>query len=243
MKKLILYSLAMLVLAACNGIGNIDETQREWSVDDNKMTWGLNEYTISGSLPNLFDEKGRMISEVPSSPTAWVTFLNNPEGYNEFATVYQEFLGKSPMGAAAMIPMAMELYGRNRPTGEKCFQLLCGTPANANTIIRILDTKFPRLGEIASTDSYLQRYLPAALLKGARAENAYTPDEPYTVQMLPSANAPTGLFTHLYIFAEGWDTYLRAVEIKQNGDHYIVSQCPACYSQCKYIQGDWSGLK
>lgn len=230
-------------MAGCAGLTGVDEAQREWSVNDNSMTWGINEYKIWGSLPNLFNDKGEMIANVPSQPTAWVSFLQNPEGYNEFSTVYNEFLGKTPIGAAAMIPMAMEIYGRNRATGEKCFQLLCGSVANANSIIRILDTKMPRIGESSSTDTYLQRYLPAALLKGARAENAYSPDEPYTVQMLPSANAPSGDFMHLYIYAEGWDTYLRAVEIKKIGDRYTISQCPACYSQCKIIKGEWGGLK
>ena len=243
MKKLAICVLAAALAAACSGLTGIDETQRDWSVDNNKMTWGLNEYTINGSLPKLFDDNGKMVSPVPSSPTGWVTFLSNPEGYNEFSTVYTELLGKSPMGAAAMIPMAMELYGRNRATGERCFLLLCGSQANANTIIRILDSKMPRAGQLSSTDTYLQRYLPAALLKGARAENAYTPDEPYTVQMLPGASAPTDLLTPLYIYSEGWDTYLRAVEIKKDGNYYRVSACAACYSQCKIIQGEWGGLK
>ncbi len=243
MKRILLFALALAIAAGCDGLGAIDETTREWSVNDNSMTWGVHEYTIKGSLPALFNDKGEMIADVPSQPTAWVTFTHNPEGYKEFSTVYNEFLGKSPIGAAAMVPMAMEIYGRNRATGEKCFQLLCGSQASANTIIRILDTKMPRPGDNPAADTYLQRYLPAALLKGASAENAYTPDEPYTVQMLPSAIAPSGAFFNLYIYCEGWDTYLRTVELKKNGNLYNIAQCPACYSQCKIIKGEWGGLR
>lgn len=89
----------------------------------------------------------------------------------------------------------------------------------------------------------MQRYLPAALLKGAVPENAYTPIEPYTVELWRSNNRPQGDYCYLSIYGAGWDTSLRGVELKQNGSHYIVNNCPACYSQCKTIKGEWSGIK
>ena len=48
------------------------------------------------------------------------------------------------MGAAAMIPMAMELYGRNKATGERCLKLLCGSIANADAVTRELYSKMYR---------------------------------------------------------------------------------------------------
>lgn len=243
MKRFLLFALALVLAAGCDGLGEIDETNRDWNVDDNEMTWGIHEYTTRGSLPNLFNDKGEMVEEVPKNPTAWVTFTHNPEGYNEFSTVYNEFLGKTPTGAAAMIPMAMELYGRHAATGEKCFRLLFGSQANANNIIRVLETKMHSSTAEQANDPYVQRYLPAALLKGARAENSYTPDEPYTVQMLPSAIAPSGDYLNLYIFAEGWDINLRGVEVKKVEGHYVISTAPACYSQCREIKGEWAGLR
>ena len=145
MRRFVLFALACIAAAACSDFTGVDETQREWTVDDNTMTWGLHEYTIRGSIPALeYNKDGVLLSPVPKAPTGWVTFTSNPEGYNEFSTVYREFLGKSIMGAAAMIPMAMELYGRNRATGEKCLRLLFGTASNAEAIIRELDSKLYR---------------------------------------------------------------------------------------------------
>ena len=142
-----------------------------------------------------------------------------------------------------MIPMAMELYGRNRATGEKCLRLLFGTASNAEAIIRELDSKLYRSAYSPQEDLYVQRYLPAALLKGGRAESAYSPDIPYTVQMLPSVTRNQGDFLYLNIYSEAWDTNLRGVELKKNGEYYIVSNCPSCYSQCKVMKGEWAGLK
>ena len=244
MRRFVLFALACIAAAACSDFTGVDETQREWTVDDNTMTWGLHEYTIRGSIPALeYNKDGVLLSPVPKAPTGWVTFTSNPEGYNEFSTVYREFLGKSIMGAAAMIPMAMELYGRNRATGEKCLKLLCGTSSNAEPIIRELDSKMYRSSYSPQEDLYVQRYLPAALLKGGRAESAYSPDIPYTVQMLPSVTRNQGDFLYLNIYSEAWDTNLRGVELKKNGEYYIVSNCPSCYSQCKVMKGEWAGLK
>lgn len=243
MRNFLLFAFAFIMAAGCTDMMGVDETQREWKVEDNSMTWGLHEYTISGSIPALeYDKDGVLLSPLPKAPTAWVTFTFNPEGYNEFSTVYKEFLGKSKAGAAAMIPMAMELYGRNRSTGEKCLKLLFGTASNAEPIIRELDSKMYRSSYSPANDQYVQRYLPAALLKGARAENAYSPYEPYTVQMLASATRDQQGYEFLNIFSEAWDTNLRGVELKKSGDYYIVTNCPSCYSQCKVIIGEWAGL-
>ena len=101
----------------------------------------------------------------------------------------------------------------------------------------------------ALNDPYLQRYMAAALLKGAMASNAYTPEEPYTVEMCASVNMPQnssyGQVNYVYILAKGWDTEQRQVEILQpNGsDLYKVFNCPSCYTQCKNIVGTWGGLK
>ena len=244
MKRIVICALAILMAVSCKGLLGVDETQRDWTVDGNTMTWGEHRYTISGELAALkYDKDGVLLSPLPTSPTAWVTFTSNPEGYNEFSTVYMQFLGNTPAGAAAMIPMAMEIYGRNRATGERCLNLLCGTQSNAESIIRELYSKMFRSSYSPAEDYYVQRYLPAALLKGARAENAYTPDEPYTVQMMPSATRSQGDYYYLNIYAEGWDTVQRGVELKAVGERFIVSNCPSCYSQCKVIKGEWSGIR
>ena len=244
MRNIAICALAILMAVGCKGLTGVDETKREWKIDGGTMTWGEHEYTVRGSIPALeYDKDGVLLSPSPKEPTAWVSFTANPEGYNEFSTVYTQFLGKSPMGAAAMIPMAMELYGRNKATGERCLKLLCGSIANADAVTRELYSKMYRSSYSPAEDQYVQRYLPAALLKGARFDNSYTPDEPYTVQMMPSVTRNTGEYFYLNIYAEGWDTTQRGVELKEKGDLFIVSNCPACYSQCKVIKGEWSGLK
>ena len=93
--------------------------------------------------------------------------------------------------------------------------------------------------------------MAAALLKGADCTNAYTPQEPYTVEMCSSPNGVQesqmsgGTVYYTYILAKGWDTEQRAVDIflPYNGSTYKVFNCPSTYTQCKNIRGTWGGLK
>lgn len=176
-----------------------------------------------------------------------VIFTNIPSDYEEFETVYKNLLGKSVPGTAAMIPMAMELYARNTEVGKRCIELLCGKH-NTSTMIRSLQDKL-RATSANSDDPYIQRYLPAALLKGANAKNGYTPDYPYTVETKASVNKPQevtdGLDTFLYIMSDGWDTNQRQVEIflEDGAELYTVYNCPSVYTQCKNIKGIFAGLK
>lgn len=205
----------------------VNETRQEAKVSGNTLTYGTHTYTV--------DASGN------------VSFSNIPSGYAEFEAVYSALLGKSVEGTAAMIPMAMEIYARNNATGERCIQLLC-TPENATTMIRSLQSKF-QATSANDNDPYIQRYLPAALLKGATAANAYTPASPYTVEITPSVNKPQtvtgGTDTFLYIISKGWDTEQRQVEIylKNGSSLYTVYNCPSVYSQCQTIVGTWAGLK
>lgn len=222
----------------------INETPHEAVVDGNTLTYGNHTYTVNGEI-NL-DETNFQ------SPTAYVTFTNIPSGYTEFEAVYNNLLGKSIQGTAAMIPMAMEIYARDAALGERCFNLICKGSATVSELVRVLKSKF-NYTEYNPNDPYVQRYLPAATLKDAAYNNAYTPSEPYTVQMCRSANAPAaytfdgyGMVYYIYILAPGgWDSFQRAVDIfKADGsEYYKVFQCPAVYAQPKIISGTWPGLK
>ena len=214
-------------------------------VDGQTLTYGSHQYTVSGEINPNDGVKGTR-----NKPTASVTFTNVPADYAEFEAVYNGLLGKSVQGAAAMIPMAIELYARQAETGERSLKLLCNSAATVSSIVRILKTKLvaPEYGP--EDDSYLQRYMAAALLKGASSDNAYLPSEPYTVEMCPSVNKPQavtgGTDTFLYILAPGgWDTMQRSVEVFRatGSDLYKVYNCPSCYTQCKTIVGTWQGLK
>ena len=220
-----------------------EETLQDAVVNGNTLTYGSHKYTVVSDI----DPATREFKQ----PTASVTFTNVPSGYKEFEAVYNGLLGKSIAGTAAMIPMAIELYARDAAVGERCFNLLCNSDATVAGIIRILKTKLVPSEYAPENDSYIQRYMAAALLKGAVNTNAYTPVEPYTVEMTMSPNgvqdAPMtgGEVTYIYILAQGWDTNQRAVDIFQpyDSEYYKVFNCPSCYTQCKTIRGTWPGLK
>ena len=221
----------------------VSETKADAQVAGNTLTYGTHTYTVNGDINyNTTDHR---------TPTATVTFTNIPSGYAEFEAVYNGLLGKSIQGTAAMIPMAIELYARDANTGKKCFDLLCNSSSTVDGIIRILKTKLVPSEFSPENDPYLQRYMAAALLKGADCTNAYTPQEPYTVEMCSSPNGVQesqlagGTVYYTYILAKGWDTEQRAVDVflPYNGSTYKVFNCPSTYTQCKNIRGTWGGLK
>ena len=212
-------------------------------VNGNTLTYGDHTYTIVSDIDVNTKEYKK--------PTASVTFTNIPSGYAEFEAVYNGLLGKSVAGTAAMIPMAIELYARDAEVGERCLDLLCNSDATVSNITRILKTKLVPSQYAQENDSYLQRYMAAALLKGAVNTNAYTPDKPYTVEMTMSPNgvreAPLmgGDVTYIYILAQGWDTFQRGVDVflPYDTEYYKVAGCSSCYTQCKNIRGTWPGLE
>lgn len=245
-------SVSMVAFVSCNklNLGSkdewaylVNETSHDVQLNGNTLTYGTHVYTVNGEIDHE--------STVHNTPTAYVTFTNVPSGYTEFEAVYKNLLGKSQQGVAAMIPMAFEIYARNNATGEKCLNLLCNGSATVSEIVRILKTKLVPSEYSPENDQYIQRYMPAALLKGANRMNAYQPDEPFTVEMCSSVNAPQesqfsgGWVYSLYIIAQGWDTQQRAVQVLQpyGSEYYKVFSCPATYSQCQTIIGTWQGLK
>lgn len=204
------------------------------------LTWsyGDHTYTMKGNLT---------ADKYKKDGYGEVTFTNIPSDYDEFEALYSEFLGRTPHGTAAMIPMAMEMYARDRETGKRCIELLC-YPSNVNSVISRLKDKFGA----APNDSYGQRYLPAAVLKGATASNGYRPQHPYTVEMDASVNkhqelqiVGSGTVMYIYIIGGGWDTHQRQVEIIREPGHeqYQVFNCPSLYVGCRQIQGTWEGLE
>lgn len=201
-------------------------------------SYGAHTYTMKGNLTadkyskNAFGE---------------VSFTNIPSDYDEFESLYYDFLGRTPHGVAAMMPMAMEMYARDREVGKKCIELIC-YKSNVNSVIPRLKDKFGA----DPNDDYGQRYLPAAVLKGATAQNGYTPQHPYTVEMYASVNkhqelqiVGSGTVMYIYIIGGGWDTQQRQVEIilEPGQEQYQVFNCPSLYTQCKQIRGTWGGLE
>ena len=95
----------------------LNETQHDAVVNGNTLTYGDHTYTVSGEI--TYDQT------YYDTPTAFVTFTNIPSGVTEFKAVYDNLLGLSPQGAAAMVPMAIEIYARDANVGEQCFNVLC----------------------------------------------------------------------------------------------------------------------
>ena len=226
----------------------VNEKEHETIIEGNTLTYGSHSYSVEGDL-DATGMTGRY-----DTPTASVSFTNIPSGYNEFKAVYNGLLGNSIQGTAAMIPMAIEIYARNSYTGERCLKLLCHDESTVKEILSVLKERFKINEYGGENDPYIQRYLPAALLKGATPKNAYRPSEPYMVEMCPSVNKPqsisSGIDNFVYILCKGWDTggynyAQRQVEIIQpkGGGLYKVFSCPSTYVQCKEIVGTWKGLK
>lgn len=205
-----------------------------------ESTWKYGEHT--------YKQKGTLTTaKYNRQATGTVTFTNVPKDYKEFEALYTQFLGKTPHGTAAMMVMAMEIYGRNQQEGERCIRLI-NYPSNVSSVLPRLKDKFCA----KPGDSYGQRYLPAAVLKGATPANAYQPTSPYTVEMKASVNkhqelqfAGQGTVMYLYVMGKGWDTEQRSVEIIRQPDSQLhqVFNCPALYTGCKQIRGTWKGLK
>lgn len=223
----------------------IDETPQEYMLEGNTFTYGDHVYTVNGEI--YFDSIDH------DTPTAYVTFTNIPSGVTEFTAVYENLLGLSPQGAAAMVPMAIELYARDAAVGKDCLNVLCNNSSTVFNIVNVLSTKFNHMPYDPNGTAYLQRYLPAAVLKDASYLNGYAPSEPYTVEMCSHPNgiqdAPqsggTAYFTYIFGYG-GWDIYRIPIHIFQTygSDMYTVSNCSSAYLQCKNIQnGPWQGLK
>ena len=136
----------------------VNETPHDPIVNGNTLTYGDHTYTVSGEI--TYDQT------YYDTPTAFVTFTNIPSGLTEFKAVYDNLLGNYPQGAAAMVPMAIEIYARNASVGEQCFNVLCNSSSTVAGIVRTLKTKFNYSQYSPENDQYVQRYLPAALLKG-----------------------------------------------------------------------------
>ncbi len=233
MKK-ILFCSAWLLMVFC--------LQTMAQAELKTWTYGGHTYTQKGTLTaKHYDKKA----------TGVVTFTNVPSDYEEFETVYKQFLGKTPHGTAAMMVMAMEIYGRDREVGKQCIELI-NYPSNVNSVISRLKDKYGTSAYAPENDSYNQRYLPAAVLKGATPQNGYRPQRPYTVEMKASVNkhqemqiSGSGRVMYVYVMGKGWDTEQRSVEIIRQPKQplYQIFNCPSLYTQCKTIQGRWQGLE
>ena len=183
-------------------------------------------------------KKRTRISNTRSSArkTMSVTFDAFPTTIGEWKEM-QKQLGSEPQGAVALQVMAFELYRNNRTDGEEALRLN-NTSVNYNSTVE-------RLREIMGKDKYYARpYIAWAMLKGATPENGYTVRPPFTVEIKADPNRKPqesqilkGSVNYLLINSMGWDTNWRSVEVVKpaGSDYFVVSNCPAMYTQCKEV--------
>lgn len=174
-----------------------------------------------------------------------VTFTHFPASLREFESAFSQLAGE-PQGAVALQVMAFELYRRNPAEGEKALKMV-NTDVNCTQTLRQLKQMMDTKDAV-----YARPYLAAALLRGATPDNGYTPDEPYTLQVrvnpvskYQESEMLGGTVIYLQVDSKGWDTNWRGVEVvkPEGSDHYLVSNCPALYTQCKKVKGAWKEPK
>lgn len=210
-------------------------------MDGDVYRYGSHTYQVKGDFKT---------DKITTSDFNEVTFSNIPSDYTEFEKVYKEYLGKHINGTAAMMVMAMEMYGRDKSVGERCIRLI-NTSNNVSSVMNILKDRYGNY----TSDGYSQRYIAAALIDGAVRTNGYAPTEPYTIKCQGSPNGikqmtmpKYGTVYYMYVIGGGWDTHQRQCEIVMFEDDeatglYKMNNCPSFYTQCQQIKGEWKGLK
>lgn len=237
------------------------ETQRKVTNEVYKATNPNNIIDeVSSAIPEKGDAKSKLQVTVGGSTykldgkinhgkwskhqSSTVSFTRFPASLEEFEAV-RKVLGTEPQGAVALQVMAFELYRRDKELGKAALQLN-NTSTNLSATLRQLSQV---MGEDAS---YCRPYLAAAMCKGAKPTNAYSPSRPYQIKIrvnpvtkYQESELLDGVVIYLQIDSEGWDTNWRGVEVvrPEGEDYYVVSNCPAMYTQCKKIKGTFAGLE
>ena len=215
-----------------------------FSIDGDTLKWGHHAYVMTGDMGDEYVE----------GAVGQVSFTNVPSDFTEFKTVYEKFLGTTPYGTAAMLPMAFELYARQKNVGDSCLQLLCSDLCYKE-VLRELPRKLNASEQSPASDPYVQRCLPAAVLQGATKENGYNPTEPYTVTMTigmkrtyREGSEVLQAYTYqLDIVADGnaWNTPHRTVRLQRGWSDllYKVNTCGSLYFNIYAPRKPWQGLK
>ncbi len=255
LKSITVAIVTIVTIVVASATISTQAQRRSYSQNKNNQTSRVNKRNPSKKIQNIdmrnHDNEGKVkckssgkasnSSSNTVSPTAWepnkevaVSFNQFPASLAEWKRM-QEQLGGTPEGAVALQVMAFELYRNNRSDGEAALRLN-NTSTNYNSTVE-------RLKEIMGKDQYYARpYIAWALLQGATPENGYTVRPPYTVSMKVDPNKKyqesqllKGTVIYLLIDSKGWDTNWRGVEVVKpaGSNYYVVSNCPAMYTQCK----------
>lgn len=222
-------TLAVTTLGSCTQ-QHATTSQQATEENDNSTPTSSNQVAIKGSISHDTWQGDAATS---------VEFDAFPATADEWKAA-QEKIGTEPQGAVALQVMAMELFRNNRSDGEQALRLN-NTQTNYNSTVE-------RLRELMGKDKYYARpYIAWALLEGATPENEYKIKPPYTISMKVDPNKKyqesqmlNGTVIYLLIDSKGWDTNWRSVEVvkPQDSKYYVVSNCPAIYTQCKQAENN-----
>ena len=136
-----------------------------------------------------------------------VTFAKLPESLEELQTLPEAKLD-DPYKTAALTVVALCVYAADKNIGIEMLNFLKGPRPLTNHEISFIDDRL-RDGKT---------YVPFSYFKGAKPENDYTPDIPYsiTVESDPYSDANEG-YKKLIIKSGGADTP-REVQLRMKGD-------------------------
>lgn len=238
-------TVTLVVLVSCDGSGTT--TVVTSTAGDDATTPGVTADAASSMASASGDFSCSIDGAIShdtwdASQRSEVTFARFPASLGEFETAFGK-LASEPQGVVALQVMAFELYRHDAGAGEKALRMI-NTDVNCTQTLR-------QLKEMMNTsDAYYSRpYLAWALLKGSTPENGYTPTEPYAVQVRVNPSAKyqeseflSGTVIYLQVQSKGWDTEMRGVEVvkPEGSSTYVVSNCPALYTQCKKVKGSWN---
>lgn len=149
-----------------------------------------------------------------------VSFSSEPSSIEEFKSI-QLATANSPEGAAAMLVLAMSMYGKNPELGRKAIVLSILSKnrqkSNKPTAVDGVD--------LGGSDSYLlgqldkYKMLPNGYWKGAEPSNGYTPSLPLTVETYtnPYSGDETSGKLKLFVATKGASSY-RPVSVEKDTD-------------------------
>ncbi|TGL47659.1 hypothetical protein EHQ59_16150 [Leptospira kemamanensis] len=149
-----------------------------------------------------------------------VSFATEPSTIEEFKAI-QVTTATTPEGAAAMLVLAMSMYGKNPELGRKAVTLSVLSKnrqkSNKPTAVDGVD--------LGGSDSYLMgqldkyKMLPNGYWKGAEPANGYSPSLPLTVETFTnpySGDETTGKIK-LFVATKGASSF-RPVSVEKDAD-------------------------
>ena len=135
------------------------------------------------------------------------TFAKLPESLEEFKALPEASLD-DPYKTAALTVVALCVYAADKSIGIEILNFLKGPRPLSNLEIQFIDDRL-RDGKT---------YVPFSYFKGAKPENDYTPDQPYTVIVESNAYSDANKGYMKLLIRSGGADAPREVQLRMKGD-------------------------